>query len=119
MKKQEKRNIYRYFNNTFYKFKILKKIIITETVNVDFHNEFIKFGLFVVFFFYFLHTVGFNFLIYIYIYIYKKSLPENVLDATTAEQIYNQEKYRIINIWNSLFKFHVVRKIIIQKNIPI
>ena len=29
-------NIHRYFNNTFHKFKILKKVIKTGTFNVDF-----------------------------------------------------------------------------------
>ena len=57
-------NIHCYSNNTFHKFKVLKKVIMAETFNVDFHNKFIKFGLFC--FFYFLHTVGFNFLIYVY-----------------------------------------------------
>ena len=39
-------NIYRYFNNTFHEFKVLKLVIITETFNVDFHYKLIKFGLF-------------------------------------------------------------------------
>ena len=34
MKKQVK--------NIFHEFKILKKIIITETFNIDFHNKFIN-----------------------------------------------------------------------------
>ena len=61
-------NINRYFNYTFHEFKVLKKVIITEAFNVDFHNKFIEFGLFR--FFYFFHTIGFNFLIYFVIYIY-------------------------------------------------
>ena len=35
-----------YFNNIFHEFKVLKKVIITKMFNVDFHNKFIKFGLF-------------------------------------------------------------------------
>ena len=36
-------NIHRDFNNIFHEFKILKKVIRTKTVTVDFHNKFIKF----------------------------------------------------------------------------
>ena len=43
-------------NNIFHDLKVLKKVIKTETFNVDFQNKFIQFGLF---FFYFLHAVGF------------------------------------------------------------
>ena len=32
-------NIHRCLNNTFYDLKVLKKIITTETLNVDFHNK--------------------------------------------------------------------------------
>ena len=46
-------NIHYYLNNTFHEFKALKKVIKTKTYNIDFHNKFIKFGLFC--FFYFLH----------------------------------------------------------------
>ena len=59
-------NIHRYFNNILHEFKVLKKVIITEAFNVDFHNKFMKFGLF--YFCYFSsHT---HIYIYIYIYIY-------------------------------------------------
>ena len=68
MKEQEKINIHHYFKNFFHEFKSPKKDIITETFNVDFHNKFIKFGLF--FFSTFLHTVRFNFLLYFHIYMY-------------------------------------------------
>ena len=36
-------NIHRYFNNIFHEFKVLEMVITTETLNVDFHNKFIKF----------------------------------------------------------------------------
>ena len=36
-------NIYRYFNNIFHEFKVMKKVIITEMFNANFHNKFIKF----------------------------------------------------------------------------
>ena len=36
-------NIYFYFNKTFHEFKVLKKVIVTETFNVDFHNKFLNF----------------------------------------------------------------------------
>ena len=62
-------NIHRYFNNTFHEFKVLKKVIITETFNVNFHNKFIKFGLFC-FFRFSSYFIGFNFLVYFHIYIY-------------------------------------------------
>ena len=52
-------NIHRYFNNTFHEFKVLKKVTITETFNVDFHNKFIRFW--IIWFF--------SFFSYIYIYI--------------------------------------------------
>ena len=55
-------NIHHYFNNTFREFKVLKKVIIAETFNVDFHNKFIKFSLFCFFYF--------SLYIYIYIYVY-------------------------------------------------
>ena len=35
-----------FFNNALHEFKILKKLIITETFNIGFHDKFIKFGLF-------------------------------------------------------------------------
>ena len=54
-------NIYRYFNNSFHEFKVLKKVIVTETFNVDFRNKFIKFWSILFFQLFF---------IYIYIYIY-------------------------------------------------
>ena len=54
-------NIHRNFNNTFHEFKVLKKIVINETFNVDFHHKFIK--IWIICFFFLL------FLIYIYIYI--------------------------------------------------
>ena len=41
-----KTNIHQYLNNTFHEFKVLKKVIKTEIFYIDFHNEFIKFGLF-------------------------------------------------------------------------
>ena len=46
--RKEKKNIYRYFTNTFLEFKVLKKVIITEMFNVDFHDFswFIKFWTF-------------------------------------------------------------------------
>ena len=53
-------NIYRYFNNIFHDFKVLK-VITNKMLNVDFHDKFIKFWS--VFFF--------PLFIYIYIYIYK------------------------------------------------
>ena len=31
------------FNNTFHEFQVLKKVIRTETSNVDSHNKFVKF----------------------------------------------------------------------------
>ena len=65
-------NIHRYFNNTFHEFKIRKKVILTETFNFDFHNKFIKFGLFCFFVFYFFLIY---FYIYIYIYIYHRVVP--------------------------------------------
>ena len=55
-----------YFNITVHELKALKKVIITETFNVDFHNKFIKFWI-ILFFSTFLYTVGFNFLIYFHI----------------------------------------------------
>ena len=51
-------------NYTFHKFNVLKRIIISETFNVNFPNKFIEFRLF--WFFYFLYAVRFNFLIYFY-----------------------------------------------------
>ena len=60
-------NIHRYFNNTFHEFKHLKKVIITETFNVNFYNRFIKFCLFLFFLLFF---------IYIYIYIYEQMSKE-------------------------------------------
>ena len=50
-KKQEKGIIYRYINYTFHEFKILKRAIITETFNVDFHNKLIKFWVICSFYF--------------------------------------------------------------------
>ena len=52
-------NLLQDLNNIFNNLKVLKKVIQTETFNDDFHNKFIKFGLFCFFYF-----------IYIYIYIY-------------------------------------------------
>ena len=34
-----------YFKNQFHEFKILKKVGTTETLNVDFHYKFVKFGI--------------------------------------------------------------------------
>ena len=39
-------NIHHYFNKIFHEFKVLKKVFTTKMFNVDFHNKFIKFGLF-------------------------------------------------------------------------
>ena len=50
-----------YFNKTFHEFKVLKKVFITETINVDFHNKFTNYELFC--FSIFLH-------IYIYVCVY-------------------------------------------------
>ena len=36
-------NIYRYFYNVFHEFEALKKVITTETFNIDIHNKFLKF----------------------------------------------------------------------------
>ena len=49
-------NIHRYFINIFHEFKIMKKVITTETFNVDFHNKFIKF-LIICFFNFSLHHI--------------------------------------------------------------
>ena len=35
--------IHQYFNNTFNEFKVLKKVTVTETFNIDFLNKFIEF----------------------------------------------------------------------------
>ena len=60
-------NIHRYFNNNFHKFKVLKKIITTETFNVDSHNNFIKLW---IIFFNFSSYDRIYLLIYAYIIIY-------------------------------------------------
>ena len=36
-------NIHRYFNNIFHGFKVLKKVITAETLNINFYLKFIKF----------------------------------------------------------------------------
>ena len=36
----------KHFKNTFHELKVLKKVIITETFNIDFHNKLINIGLF-------------------------------------------------------------------------
>ena len=48
--------------------------------------------------------------VYIYVYIYEvkcnlKSLDEKVIDATIAKQVYNQEKYQIMNIKSVILSF--------------
>ena len=40
-----------YSNYTFHEFKVLKKVIIPEMFNIDFHNKFFQFGLFCLFYF--------------------------------------------------------------------
>ena len=50
--------------------KILKKVIITETFNVDFHNKFVKFW--IICFSTIFHIEALSLSLYIYIYIYMK-----------------------------------------------
>ena len=84
-------NIYHYFNNIFHEFEVLRKVIITEILNVVFHKKFIKFWIILfsqlffilldlflyllphcvcgnIYIYIYFHTVCGN--IYIYIYIY-------------------------------------------------
>ena len=57
-------NVHRNFDNLFHDFKVVrKKVITTASFNVDFHNIFINFGLFV-----------FSTFPNIYIYIINKSI---------------------------------------------
>ena len=42
-------NILHYFNNVFHEFQLLKKVITTETFNIDFHNKFIRFWIILLF----------------------------------------------------------------------
>ena len=63
--------------NTFHKSKVLKKVITTETFNVEFYNDFIKFWItlfFSTFFYTHTHTHT-DIYIYIYIYIYLRVSP--------------------------------------------
>ena len=63
-------NIHHYFNNSFDEFKVLKKLIITEMFNINFHSKFIKFGLFCFFLHLFIYVRKTKHDIYLYLYIY-------------------------------------------------
>ena len=62
-------SIHRHFKNTFHEFKVQKKVIITETFNIDFRNKFIKFFI-ILFFLFFFIQFDLIFLIYFHIYSY-------------------------------------------------
>ena len=65
--------IHHYFNDIFHEFKILKKVITTETFYVDFHYTFNKFWIILFFQLFFILSDLRSYLrpyIYIYIYIY-------------------------------------------------
>ena len=99
-------NIHHCFNNTFYEFKVLKKVITAKMFNINFHNEFIEFGLFCFFYF--------SSYIYIYIYIYAppwglsslaKELPaaasvmqssSNELSTLVADRVLKKCKQRLL-----------------------
>ena len=61
-------NIGRYFNNTFHEFKVLKKVIITETFNFNLDNKLIRFW--IICFSNFSSNCRIYFLIYFPIHVY-------------------------------------------------
>ena len=86
-------NIHPYFNKIVYEFKILLKVITTETFNIDFHFKFIKFWSILFCFLQLLFNTHTHKQIYIYIYIYiynsqirSKLMKYSALCTRNAEQ---------------------------------